>query len=160
MLAQIYTTTNKFENIPEDILNNIDKMGMDECVFLTDLEGKYFNALYQIEEEKYSLFGKQVCFLTGNIGRNKTSKKEYFISERNRLISNRSPLFGWLYIFSDIQKEESGGYDAAIVFYTKKKLSIKEVIKRLKKQRYTQKEKESELSQDLQERDKKQSLVS
>jgi hypothetical protein len=66
MLAQIYTTRNKFENIPKDILDNIDKMRMDECIFLTDLEGRYFNALYQIEEGKFNLFSKKICFLTGN----------------------------------------------------------------------------------------------
>jgi hypothetical protein len=132
MLAQVYVMTNKFENIPPYILNDIDKMGIYDSLFLTDLEGKYFNALYQIEKEKFNMAGKKVCFLTGNVGRNKTNKKLYFISERNRLSANHSPLFGCLYIFNTTQKNESGGYDVAIVFYTKKKLKISEVIKNIK----------------------------
>jgi hypothetical protein len=131
-MAQIYITTNEFKNIPKNILNNIDKMGMDEDSLLTDLEGEYFNALFQVNEENFNLCGKKVGFLTGDVGRIKSNKKEYFISERYGLKYNYSPTFGWLYIFNDIQKEKSGGYDAAIVFYTKKKLTIKEVIKNLK----------------------------
>jgi hypothetical protein len=107
-------------------------MGMDEDSLLTDLEGEYFNALFQVNEENFNLCGKKIGFLTGVDGSTKSNKKEYFISERHRLSSNHSPLFGWLYIFNAVQKKESGGYDAAIVFYTKKKLTIKEVIKNLK----------------------------
>lgn len=132
MLAQVYPMTNDFENIPKNVLNNIDKMGMDECLLLTELEWKYFRTLYRMTEKEFNLCNKKVGFLTGSLGSNKSNKKEYFISERNRLNSNYSPTFGWLYIFNATQKEETGGYDAAIVFYTKKKLSIKEVVKRLK----------------------------
>jgi hypothetical protein len=135
MLAQEYFMKNKFENIPQNILSNINKMGMDECLLLTELEGQYFNALYQVAEKEFNLSGRKVGFFTGNVGKNKTNKKLYFISERNRLELNNSPLSGKLYIFNAAQKEESGGYDAAIVYYTKKLLSIKEVVKRLKNQR-------------------------
>ena len=43
--------------------------------------------------------------------------------------------FGALYLFNDVQKKESGGYDAAIVSGSKKLLSTKEVVKQLKKKR-------------------------
>jgi hypothetical protein len=136
MLAQVYPIINKFENIPQNLLNDMDKMGIDECLLLTDLEGKYFNALSLIEEKGFNLCTKKVCFLTGNIGSIKSNKKEYFIEERERLkVADYSRLsfFGFLYIFNTAQKAESGGYDATIVYGSKKKLSIKEVIERLKK---------------------------
>jgi len=38
-----------------------------------------------------------------------------------------------LYIFNATQKEESGGYDAAIVYWSKFILPVEKVIKRLKK---------------------------
>jgi hypothetical protein len=133
MSAQEYFMRNKFENIPQNILSNIDKMGMGECLSLTELEGQYFNALYQVAEKEFDMSGKNVGFLTGNIGKNKSNKKIYFEGERSRLELNRSPLFGKLYIFNAAQKEENGGYDAAIVYYTKKLLSIRDVVKRLKR---------------------------
>jgi hypothetical protein len=132
MSAQEYFMKNKFENIPQNLLSHIDEMGMDECLLLTELEGQYFNALYQVNEKEFNLSGKKVGFLTGNVGKNKSNKKIYFEGERSRLKLNHSPLFGKLYIFNSDQKAENGGYDAAIVYYTKKLLSIKEVIKRLK----------------------------
>jgi hypothetical protein len=134
MLAQKYFMRNKFENIPQKILSNINEMGMDECLLLTELEGQYFNALYQVEEKEFNLSGKKVGFLTGNTGKTKTNKKMYFIAERHRLNSNYSPNAGTLYIFTAEQKTESGGYDAAIVYWSKILLTVEQVIKRLKKE--------------------------
>ncbi|GHU64360.1 hypothetical protein FACS1894123_08880 [Bacteroidia bacterium] len=138
MSAQVYHMRNKYENIPTEILNNIDKMGMDECLFLTELEGKYFNALSNIDEEEFNFCGKKVAFFKGNVGSIKINKKIYFINERARLkVTDYSCIdyFGVLYIFNAEQKAESGGYDAAIVYVSKKLNSIEEVIKRLKNQR-------------------------
>ena len=39
---------------------------------------------------------------------------------------------GILYIFDENQKKESGGYDAAIVFWSKVLIPTKDVVKRLK----------------------------
>lgn len=39
---------------------------------------------------------------------------------------------GTLYIFNAFQKEESGGYDAAIVYWSKFVIPIEEIINRLK----------------------------
>jgi hypothetical protein len=137
MLAQVYHMINKYENISTEILNNIDKMGMDESLFLTELEGKYFNALSKIDEKEFNFCGKKVAFFKGNVGSIKINKKIYFINERERLkVTNYScsDYFGVLYIFDASQKEESGGYDAAIVYVSKKLNSTKEVVKRLKEQ--------------------------
>lgn len=126
---------NKFENIPNDILSNVDKMGVDESLFLTELEGRYFNALYQIEKQDFNLCGKKVTFLTGNTGKAICNKKRYLGFEKNALESSSSPCHGALYIFNAAQKEKTGGYDAAIVFWTKKwPIYIKQVVRTLKKQ--------------------------
>jgi hypothetical protein len=135
MSAQVYHLVNKFENIPTSILNDIDKMGMDESCLLTKLEGKYFNILSQIDEIRFDMSGKKVFFFTGNAGSIKSNKKKYFIKEREILKMedySSSYYFGTLYIFDIAQKGESGGYDAVIVHGSKKLNSIKEVIKRLK----------------------------
>lgn len=107
-------------------------MGVDECLSLTDLEGRYFNALFQVDAD-INLSGEKVCFLIGEIGTNKSDKKTYFMIERRRVHSNSSPCYSVLYVLNAAQKERSGGYDAAIVYGSKKLLSVKEVIKRLRK---------------------------
>ena len=132
MLAQVYYMQNEFKNIPDSILSNIDKMGINECLLLTELEGKYFNTLYKIDDRTFNLCGKKVGFFTGSMGKNKTNKHVYFTGERYRLNSRYSPNAGALYIFDEIQKEESGGYDAAIVYWSKMLIPVKDVVKRLK----------------------------
>ncbi len=132
MIAQVYVVTKSFDYIPKEILNDIDKMGVDGYLSLTDLEGKYINAIFQVEAD-INLSGKKVCFLTGNIGTNKSDKKTYFMIERRRVHSNSSPHYSVLYVLNATQKERSGGYDGAIVYGSKKFLSVKEVIKRLRK---------------------------
>ena len=132
MIAQVYVVTKSFDYIPKEILNDIDKMGVDGYLSLTDLEGKYINEIFQVEAD-INLSGKKVCFLTGNIGTNKSDKKTYFMIERRRVHSNSSPHYSVLYVLNATQKERSGGYDGAIVYGSKKFLSVKEVIKRLRK---------------------------
>ena len=132
MIAQVYVVTKSFDYIPKEILNDIDKMGVDGYLSLTDLEGKYINAIFQVEAD-INLSGKKVCFLTGNIGTNKSDKKTYFMIERRRVHSNSSPHYSVVYALNATQKERSGGYDGAIVYGSKKFLSVKEVIKRLRK---------------------------
>ena len=132
MIAQVYVVTKSFDYIPKEILNDIDKMGVDGYLSLTDLEGKYINAIFQVEAD-INLSGNKVCFLTGNIGTNKSDKKTYFMIERRRVHSNSSPHYSVLYVLNATQKERSGGYDGAIVYGSKKFISVKEVIKRLRK---------------------------
>lgn len=135
MLAQMYHMKNKYANIPKNILNDIDKMGMDDSLFLTEQEGKYCNAISGISKKEFDFHDKKVAFFTGNIGSIKINKKRYFTIERERLKmadDSISYYFGTLYIFDTSQKK-SCGYDAAIVYMSKKLNSIKEMVKRLKK---------------------------
>ncbi len=62
------------------------------------------------------------------------SKKDYFKQTQERFHSNTTTVGGSsLYIFNATQKDESGGYDAAIVYWNKFLLPIEKVVKRLKK---------------------------
>lgn len=134
MSAQVYYMQQRgFKKISRNLLECINEMGLDSNVMLTELKGRYFNALYQINEPKFSLCDKKVCFFTGSLGKTKSDKKVYFTGERSRFRQNDSPTIGTLYIFNAVQKEQSGGYDAAIVYWNKRLVPIEEVVKRLNK---------------------------
>jgi hypothetical protein len=135
MLAQVYCMRNEFKNVPCEILKNINEMGIDDDLLLTELEGKYFNALYQIDEKNFSLSDKKVAFFTGSLGKTKSSKKKYFVDDKSNFESNNKPNTGMLYIFDEAQKKEANGYDAAIVYWSKRLVPIKEVVKNLKEKR-------------------------
>jgi hypothetical protein len=115
-----------FDEIPTDYLRNLDKMGVDASLTLNDYEQKYLNYIFRIDTNEFNLVGKKVGFLG--------SKRDFFKDERewiNR--GNKSGVAGCgLYILNTNQKIESGGYDAAIVYWRKIAIPVEKVIKRLK----------------------------
>ena len=116
-----------FSEIPKGLLYNIDEMGKDNSSILNECEGKYLNYIFNIDPQDFNLVGKQVGFIT-------RGKTYYFKETRERFYSNSTIVGGSsLYIFNAEQKAESGGYDAAIVYWSKFSLPIEDVVKRLKK---------------------------
>lgn len=116
-----------YNDIPVELLKEMDKMGVDSSSVLNEYEARYFNFIFSLDTSDYSLFNKNVGFLG--------SKIDFFNDERNRFRHEESGVGGCaLHVFNAMQKEETGGYDAAIVYWSKFVLPEKDVIKRLKKQ--------------------------
>lgn len=115
----------EFSIIPIDLLENFNKMGIDNSSVLNEYEGKYLNFVFQIDTNHFNLVEKKVGFIR--------SKVDYFKKTRERFYRNSTTVGGSsLYIFNTTQKEECGGYDAVIVYWNKKILSMEEIVKRLK----------------------------
>ena len=115
-----------FKKIPTDLLNGLNNMGKDTSSALNDYESKYLDFIFKLDTDSFSLAGKKVGFLG--------SKKAFFKDERERFLRGEDGVGGCgLYIFNATQKEESGGYDAAIVYWNKFILPVEKVIERLKK---------------------------
>lgn len=113
-----------FSEIPKDLLENMDKMGIDNSSILNEYEGRYFNFIFKIDPQDFNLVGKKVGFLG--------SKIDYFKNARSPDRNSTTVGGSSLYIFDATQKAETGGYDAAIVYWSKRKMSAQDVIKRLK----------------------------
>jgi hypothetical protein len=116
-----------FEEIPTDLLSNIEKMGVDSSSILNEYEGRYLNFIFKIDNQDFNLIGKKVGF--------NRSKIDFFKDERERFYRDFSAggVGGAaLYIFDATQKEESGGYDAVIVYWSKRLIPTNDLIKRLK----------------------------
>ena len=113
-----------FSEIPNDLLDNLDKMGIDTSSILNEYEGKYFNFIFKIDPQEFNLVGKKVGFLG--------SKIDYFNSTRSPDRNSTTVGGSSLYIFNATQKAESGGYDAAITYWNKFVIPQEEVVKRLK----------------------------
>ncbi|GAB6013449.1 hypothetical protein MK137Hg34_000301100 [Viscerimonas tarda] len=117
-----------FAEIPTELLSHIEKMGIDSSSILNEYEGRYLNFIFKIDNQDFDFIGKKVGF--------NWSKIDFFKDERERFFRNSTPVGGTiLYIFNAIQKAESGGYDAAIVYWSKMFVPTKDVVKRLKNQR-------------------------
>lgn len=114
-------------DVPEEILDHLDKMG-DSSPMLNSYESAFLNAVFKDSLNGFDFTDKVVGFLQGG------DKKRYFDMQRKHLADKNSPLDnGTLYIFDETQKKESGGYDAAILFWSKSFLPKDKLVKRLKK---------------------------
>ena len=76
---------------------------------------------------------RDIAFLTGSAGKTINSKNDFFSAEYSRLISGGIPIYSELFIFNS-QESEKVHYKAAIVYYTKIKLTKKYIVKQLIKQ--------------------------
>ena len=107
-------------------------MGVDTSPLLNSYESAYFNVIFKDSLKGFDFTGKKIGFIYSGA---KSNKMEYFKLEKDRFNRNYTLNSGTLYIFNATQKEESGGYDAAIVYWSKFVVPIEKVVERLKKKR-------------------------
>ncbi|GFZ38814.1 hypothetical protein [Bacteroides nordii] len=125
-LGQMYELqVRNFAEIPKSLLENIDRMGTDSTLILNEYEGRYLNFIFKVDTLEFNLVGKKVGF--------SRSKADYFRDTRERFYCNSTTVgCSGLYIFDTTQKTESGGYDAAITYWSKFAIPIEIVVERLK----------------------------
>lgn len=128
----LFGQVQNFRDIPNDILEHLDKMGVDNSPLLNCYESAYFNVIFEKSRKNFDFTDKRIGLITGSSGKTRSDKASYFKLEKDRFNRNYSPNGGTLYIFDAAQKEESGGYDVAIVYWSKFLISVKDVVKRLK----------------------------
>ena len=103
------------------------------ATWLNKEEADELNNIFAAYRNDFDLTNKRVIFFTGSSGKLRSSKEHYFRMQKkydNTSYYNRDN--GYLYIFDEDQKEAIGGYDAAIVFWTKVQLPTEEVMDRIK----------------------------
>jgi hypothetical protein len=122
----------KFEDISKEILDHLDDMGISTSSLLNSYESEYFNIIFKNARNTFDFKDKKVGFITGSSGKTQSNKKQYFDLERDRFHRKYTPSGGTLYIFNEVQKEESGGYDAVIVYWSKVLIPAKDLPKRLR----------------------------
>jgi len=125
VFGQIERQIRSFMEIPTELLSQMEKMGVDSSLLLNEYEGRYLNFIFKVNYPDFDIAGKRVSF--------SRSKMNFFKDEKERFYRKSTPVGGAvLYIFNTAQKEETGGYDAAIVYWSKRLVPIEDVVKRLK----------------------------
>ena len=120
-----------YNEVPKEILKNLDKMGIDANPLLNKYESAFFNVIFKDSINRFDFTNKKIVFLLAG---NKRSKKEYFKDVKKWYNNDSTTVSSTLYIFNATQKEESGGYDAAIVYWSKFIIPVEKIVERLKKQ--------------------------
>ncbi|VTR28092.1 Uncharacterised protein [Sphingobacterium thalpophilum] len=128
----MYGQNRDFNDNQKNILRQLDTMGIDCSQLLTSHESTYFNLVFKKSRQDLDFTNKKVAFMTGSNGRTLSNKIDYFRSEKDRITRNQTPNNSTLCIFDKEQKKRSGGYDAAIVYWSKVLVPIDELISRLR----------------------------
>ena len=122
------------EDIQKNIIKCFENMGKDTISIMDFCESKYLNFNFQKEKGEFNFCKKKVAFFRGNAGTIKSTKKEYF--DRIKYFVNQKgylPLCtDQLVIFNEDQVAKTG-YDAAIVYQSKRLVPINEVVRKLRK---------------------------
>ncbi|HZK25959.1 MAG TPA: hypothetical protein VFD00_00255 [Thermoclostridium sp.] len=113
-----------------DIMEHTNKVANS---LLNETEGKYLNRIFETSRKDFDFINKKIGFLTGSSGTIQSSKEHYFDMQEQHSTNENSPCDnGTLYIFNASQKGELGGYDAAIVYWSKFLIPVEKVVKSLK----------------------------
>ena len=121
-----------FINVPKEILERMPEMGKDCSAVLNNYESDYFNVIFNDTRKDFDFAGKKVGFITGSNAGTLSNKQKYFEKEKYRYAQGETPNDGTLYLFSTEEKEQSGGYDAVIVYWSKVSVSHKDLVEKLK----------------------------
>lgn len=121
------------EDNTKKVMSQLNSIGVDNNPLLNDYESAYINIIFKKSRKDFDFKDKKVGFITGSSGKTISNKKNYFNMQKKSLVNKNFPCDnGVLYIFNETQKKESGGYDAAIVYWSKVLIPAKDVVKRLK----------------------------
>lgn len=126
LYGQTQNSNTKFDTL----FNHMHRIGTDDSLLLNAYESAFLNIIFKPDSRRFDFSGKKVGFLkiSGQSG-----KMWYFKMQKKHLVDNEQPCDnGKLYVFNASQKKESGGYDAAIVYWSKFLMPVEKVIKRLK----------------------------
>ena len=110
--------------------NDMEQKAISDNFLLSETESAYLNSIFEATRKDFDFTNKQVGFIkiSGERGKN-----HYFdMQEKHSADPNYPCDNGTLYIFNAAQKAESGGYDAAIVYWCKFSLRTEDVVKRLR----------------------------
>jgi hypothetical protein len=123
----LFCQIKRFEEIPTELVEQLDKMGIEDSCILTDLEGKYLNFRLNINKDVFNFCEKKMAFFNGKLGNKKSNKQVFFADEKRRKTDGNfpNPIVFYLLV------EKPKGYDAVIVFWYIKVPSVKSIIKNL-----------------------------
>ena len=100
----------------------IDSCGLDSSTTLNKYESQYFNQSLKKQRSRsnFDFQDKKVGFAFGNFGKGVISKKEYFNMWGKDYFENDSHVvFNQLIILTEEEKQQSGGFDAIIISWSK-----------------------------------------
>lgn len=117
---------------------NLDSLGVNDNYILNNEEAKYLNKSVGTQLGAFDFKNKKVIFSEGNIAR-LINKSDYFERLVKPYLMDGKDMVNYLVILTDEEKQDSGGFDAIIVAWSKIGLTNKRkrtIIKKMNKTVY------------------------
>lgn len=98
---------------------NLAECGIDNNPELTQVESEFLNEyMNDLQKKDFDFTGKKALFITGNTGKTKGTKSEYFnnIKEWNK---DGNKIGTSVVKLNEYEKINSGGYDVIITYWVK-----------------------------------------
>jgi len=118
-----------WKDIPEHWCERLDTLGQDGLSILSEEEGFFLADYFKQGGQTLDLKEKKIAFIRTA---SKTDKARFFQDVRFWYFEFNSSVSSTLYVFDENQKEQTGGYDGAIVFWSKMMLKPKKIVSILK----------------------------
>jgi hypothetical protein len=103
--------------------DNLNSVGNDTTRELSEEDAIFFNKIFQFQRNSFDFRKKKVAFVnTNEIDRRKSIKTKQEYIQRIKKVLEEDFLFQFdaIHILTEREKNESGGYDAIIIFQCKK----------------------------------------
>ena len=121
-LLLLFVTSLTFSQDPQ-------KCGADNNSLLNTDEALFLNDYFKDERDHFDFTGKKILIVGGPGASYLQSKDQYFKGIKE---SDPGRISTWLYPFTEEEKKQSGGYDAAVSYWTKVEVNKKKVIRKIK----------------------------
>ena len=131
----IFGQARSCNDIPKDISNQLDKMGVDDLSLLNSYESAYFNVVFNENLNGFYFHGKKIAFITESSGTCIISKTEFFNTCINPWLAEGETPQIFMVKLTEEEKNKSGGYDVLVLSWVKvftdkrKKIIIKQLSK-------------------------------
>jgi hypothetical protein len=113
--------------------NQTNLITQNDNIVFEEADSRILNEVFISQRGDFDFCNKRVLFMTGSSGRKIATKENYIQMINNHKENERVPIdTGKLYVFEN-SRNNSFGYDAAIVFWCKSSLSEEDVIRNIKR---------------------------
>ena len=119
-----------FNDILQEILVNLNKMGCDTNFVLNSYEVAFLNEIFKNERGNFDFINKKIVFVYAHLGIK--NKRDFFIEQKERF-SQKSTISSCSLFILDKNQSETNKYDAIIACWFKIRPDLEKLIKRIEK---------------------------
>jgi hypothetical protein len=110
---------------------NLERCGINTSPFVTENEALFLNRYLKAERLNFDFRGKKIAVVTGSSGMVVQTKRDYFDAVKANPKTGDGKIATFCIFLTELEKQESGGYDVVLAEWVKAHPQSKKLIKKL-----------------------------